>query len=304
MRRKHIYLFCLTLLILGCLTVKVQFVGVVGAEEPVAHYKFEGNLEDETGNYGQAQIIGEEIGPSVGEVTDKTGKEYGSINFTDGWQGQAANFDGSSGLLLPEDLISDDTYTVTLWAKPEEINPLSPLFFGGYGDQENISLVPNGPIGDTMVWSKAAWYYANTEMTIPKKQWTHLAFSVDKGEISVYINGKEMYNDTDFPELFAGLSEVVFALGVDWWNSPYKGQIDELRIYDSVVAAKRVAEMAEGAPEIGQEEEPEFGEVGVHDPMVTEDNGTFYVFGSHLASAKSEDLLDWEQISSRVANNN
>ncbi|MFW5985450.1 MAG: glycoside hydrolase family 43 protein [Halanaerobiaceae bacterium] len=62
--------------------------------------------------------------------------------------------------------------------------------------------------------------------------------------------------------------------------------------------------MAEGAPEIGQEEEPEFGEVGVHDPMVTEDNGTFYVFGSHLASAKSEDLLDWEQISSRVAKNN
>ncbi|MFM9597987.1 hypothetical protein ACKI1O_52935, partial [Streptomyces scabiei] len=38
--------------------------------------------------------------------------------------------------------------------------------------------------------------------------------------------------------------------------------------------------------------------VGVHDPSVIETDGTYYIFGSHLAAAKSTDLLNWEMISS------
>ena len=42
--------------------------------------------------------------------------------------------------------------------------------------------------------------------------------------------------------------------------------------------------------------------VGVHDPSVIETDGTYYIFGSHLAVAKSTDLLNWEMISSLSAN--
>ncbi|MCG8399844.1 endo-alpha-(1-_5)-L-arabinanase, partial [Bacillus atrophaeus] len=45
-------------------------------------------------------------------------------------------------------------------------------------------------------------------------------------------------------------------------------------------------------------------EVTVHDPSIIKANDTFYVFGSHLASAKSTDLMQWTQISSSVNNNN
>ena len=40
---------------------------------------------------------------------------------------------------------------------------------------------------------------------------------------------------------------------------------------------------------------PKFKEVSVHDPSVirTED-GTFYIYGSHMAAAKSTDLMQWE----------
>ena len=43
---------------------------------------------------------------------------------------------------------------------------------------------------------------------------------------------------------------------------------------------------------------PKFKEVSVHDPSVirTED-GNFYIFGSHMAAAKSMDLIRWEMIS-------
>lgn len=49
---------------------------------------------------------------------------------------------------------------------------------------------------------------------------------------------------------------------------------------------------------------PEFNNVSVHDPSVIKVDDTYYVFGSHLASAKSKDLMDWKQISSGVADGN
>ncbi|WP_019911317.1 glycoside hydrolase family 43 protein [Paenibacillus sp. HW567] len=49
---------------------------------------------------------------------------------------------------------------------------------------------------------------------------------------------------------------------------------------------------------------PKFNNVSVHDPSVIKVNDTYYVFGSHLASAKSKDLMDWKQISSGVEDGN
>lgn len=42
----------------------------------------------------------------------------------------------------------------------------------------------------------------------------------------------------------------------------------------------------------------------VHDPSVVKVGGTYYIFGSHLAAAKSDDLINWTQISTnaRVGN--
>ena len=40
--------------------------------------------------------------------------------------------------------------------------------------------------------------------------------------------------------------------------------------------------------------DPEFTEVSVHDPSVIVADGRFHVFGSHLAAARSENLLSWE----------
>lgn len=50
--------------------------------------------------------------------------------------------------------------------------------------------------------------------------------------------------------------------------------------------------------------EHEFSEVSVHDPSVIRVDGTWYVFGSHLAGAKTDDLMHWTLIDSGVRADN
>jgi len=284
-----------------CLFLLILFLPLVFAAaaetEPEAYFSFEGHLEDEMSNYTPGQIIGEFLGPEPGRVTEETGLDYGSISFTEGRDdGQAAVFDGSSGLLLPGDLITDHSYSVALWVYPKELTSFTTTFFGAAAVDEWVSVVPQGPIGgETMVWSGEDWYDAHTGFTIPQEQWSHIAFTVNKGTIKVYINGQSYYYGTGFPDIFSD-QEGVFALGVNWWDPAFVGYIDDLKIYDSTLNAFDIMHLAEGAPEIKVEESP-FTEVSVHDPMITEDDGTYYIFGSHLASAKSDDLIKWTQLS-------
>ncbi|MFC5468159.1 glycoside hydrolase family 43 protein [Cohnella suwonensis] len=50
---------------------------------------------------------------------------------------------------------------------------------------------------------------------------------------------------------------------------------------------------------------PVYMNASVHDPSVIRaENGTYYVFGSHLAAAKSKDLMQWEIVASGVADGN
>lgn len=47
-----------------------------------------------------------------------------------------------------------------------------------------------------------------------------------------------------------------------------------------------------------------FNNVSVHDPSIIKTNGSYYIFGSHLASAKSDDLMNWSLIGTGVNSTN
>ena len=42
--------------------------------------------------------------------------------------------------------------------------------------------------------------------------------------------------------------------------------------------------------------------VSVHDPSIVKDNGHYYVFGSHISAARSDDLKNWDLLSSDYQN--
>jgi len=49
---------------------------------------------------------------------------------------------------------------------------------------------------------------------------------------------------------------------------------------------------------------PGFGEVSVHDPSVIAVDGVWYIFGSHLAAARTTDLRHWQSVADGVTANN
>jgi len=257
-----------------------------------AHYNFEGGLADITGQFDAGTIVGNRINNGSG----------GSVSYDKGQWGQAAVFDGASGIRLPDGLISDNSYSVSIGVNPDQITDFTTTFFGGFAEgavQSWISLVPRGPTGETMLWSgNDPWYDATTSLTIDTGEWTHLACTVDNGEVKVYINGNERFSGTGFPDVFTGI-ESVFALGVNYWDPPFRGKMDELRIYDKALSPTELTSLAEGYPDTGGDggQGPAFRNVSVHDPMVARDGDAWYVFGSHLASARSDNLIQWEQMS-------
>ncbi|MDQ8737087.1 LamG-like jellyroll fold domain-containing protein [Paenibacillus sp. LHD-38] len=104
-----------------------------------------------------------------------------------------------------------------------------------------ISLVPRGPgNNDTMLWSGTAWYDASTGLKINLGQWTHVVFTVNNGTAKVYINGVQKFSGTGFPNVFTN-ENGVFGIGVNYWDTPYKGLVDELKLYNKALTAQQVA---------------------------------------------------------------
>lgn len=68
-----------------------------------------------------------------------------------------------------------------------------------------------------------------------------------------------------------------------------------------VACGKNSSETSEAT---NSEEPIEFKNVSVHDPSIINDNGTYYIVGSHLAFAKSTDLVNWEQLADSVKKGN
>ncbi|MGM7724752.1 LamG-like jellyroll fold domain-containing protein [Metabacillus sp. Hm71] len=199
-----------------------------------AHYAFENNIIDSTKTFGEGMITGNRI--------DNTG---GTITYAEGKNGQAAVFNKESGIRLPNGLISSNTYSVSLWLKPEQLTTFTTTFFGARDSNNWVSLVPNGPTnGNTMVWSGSArWYDAAAGMTIKQGEWSHLAFTVDNGTITVYVNGEQSFTGTNFPNIFT-TTDANFSLGVNWWDTPFKGLMDEVRIYEGALSPGEVANLA------------------------------------------------------------
>jgi arabinan endo-1,5-alpha-L-arabinosidase len=190
-----------------------------------AFYDFSDGFKDLSGtNKADATVTGDRVNNTGGKIT-----------FENGIAGQAAKFDGNSGLRLANGLITSDTYSVSLWLKPEQITEFTTSFFGAETGNNWISVVPKTGWGNTMVWSHNGdqWYDAVTNTTIPVNQWSHLTLTVNEGQAVFYINGVAKYTGGNFPNVFTSI-DAEFGLGVNYWDTPFKGLMDEVRVYDGL----------------------------------------------------------------------
>lgn len=250
----------------------------------VAHFSFDDeDLSDATDNFGTGTVTGDRI--------DTTG---GQITYSDGALGKAAVFDGSSGVKLPEGLITSNNYSVALWINPEELTYFTPSFFGARDRDNWISLLPRGlapasggdEVYNTMLWSGVNWYDADTWVKLGTNQWTHLAFTVIEGDVKVYVDGFQAYTGSNFPDVFTD-EQGTFSLGVNWWDTAFKGMIDEVMVYERVLTVEEIEALVDAY-------------VDDTEPALEEGLVAYYAFDGNLDNDVDNEFGSGEVIGERI----
>ena len=201
----------------------------------LAHYAFDNSLSDSNNVFEDAS--------GTGSVYTGSGA---NIDYVDGVNGSAAILDGTSGIRFPGQLITGNQYTVSLWVNPAADSQFTPTFFAGTDDDSWLSLVPVSWDNNTMLWSNnnGSWFDGTTSEKIPLDTWSHLVFSVNNGDVVVYIDGQAKFTGTDFPDLFTG-NPGNFLFGINYFEQDalFEGQVDELRVYDKTLTGDEVFEL-------------------------------------------------------------
>ncbi|ACE82940.1 LamG-like jellyroll fold domain-containing protein [Cellvibrio japonicus] len=214
-----------------------------------AEYSFENDLLEAKGAYGAGKITGDRILGAGGSVT-----------YVEGVKGSALSLDGTSGVRLPDNLITGNSYSIAMWLKPAAFTNFTTAFFGGASGTSWLSLVPsmNGS-NKTRLWADKGGYFDKGEldMRIPQNAWTHIAITVDgdnSDTVKIYINGVLKLESTGFPRVFTVPGETnEFAIGVNYWDTPYNGAVDELKIFSGAITAESIGELyQEGSASVAQ----------------------------------------------------
>jgi len=224
----------------GASAASVPFEITVLARTPgvlAGAWSFDGTLADAAGAFADAAPTGARIDAAATAPAAFVG---------DGVDGQALHLDGTAGVRLPDALVQGSSYSVSMWLRPSALTAYTTAFFAAANPDSWVSLVPRGHDGvggSTMLWSGTRWYDAGTGRSLPLGEWSHVAFVVDGGAASVYVDGELRFQGTGFPDVLSGGGNV-FALGVNWWDAPFQGDVDELTVWRSALSPDDVAERA------------------------------------------------------------
>ncbi|MEV5720489.1 LamG domain-containing protein [Amycolatopsis mediterranei] len=203
---------------------------------PLAQYDFEGNGKD------TAYLGSRDATPS------------GNVTYTAGAVGSAASLAGDGGhLTAPSIFNTQAAFTVSAWAKVDptgkdgvrtilsEVTPglaeMSLMYRPENGGHWQFGMQSGTPLAGGWLTSKA---------TALPGSWTHLdgVYDAVLHQISLYVNGE--YDSTmDWTQQAEPSAPI--QIGCTYWDnnacaSPFKGLIDQVRLYDRVLSFDEIAE--------------------------------------------------------------
>jgi hypothetical protein len=221
----------------------------------VAHYEFEGNANDSSGN-------------------GNDGTENGGVTYTSGVSGQAASFDGVDDFIRNEGIsINSAEMSFSAWVKPQDIpswyRSIVSLHSGenGYIDNgdKNISLWTNSNSSFLGLYAPENGTTGEAVEALPSLEtgkWHHVSYVRTNTLKKIFINGVEVStsrNDVTHsnPLVFTnGLIDIgapnYYGSGNGWssngrGDAKWKGDIDELRIYNRALSESEIQELAGGS---------------------------------------------------------
>jgi len=195
----------------------------------VAHYPFDGNTNDQSGN-------------------NNDGVAYGGAQLTyDGFctEDNAYYFDGSDSVIRVPDRDSldvTDSITLMAWIKPSWVSRASivqkrdPVRGGSV---YSLDIYPGKVRGLFRYGDSTAVRYVEGATSIIPNRWQHVATTYDGRTVTVYLNGVQE-GSYDFGSVLemqtsGGPLEIGY-----YQTSTFRGAIDDVRIYNGVLAASEI----------------------------------------------------------------
>jgi hypothetical protein len=198
----------------------------------VAHYLFDGNGTDATGNGRTA---------TVSNGTYVTGRT-----------GSAVNLNGTNGYVsLPAGILAGATnFSVAGWVRVDALANWARVFDFGSGTGVNMFLVARSGSGTARFAITATGAGGEQRIdapaALPVGAWTHVAVTRDNNLGVLYVNGAEVARNTALTLSPAQLGSTTQNwVGRSQYADPYlDGAVDSLRIYSRALTAAEVAGFA------------------------------------------------------------
>ncbi|MEV6236567.1 beta-L-arabinofuranosidase domain-containing protein [Lentzea sp. NPDC051838] len=204
----------------------------VAAETPpfIAHYPFDGNTSDATGNGLTAALAG-----GAGWTTGRTG---GAVDLA----GSGAH------VVLPSGLLAGATaFSVATWVRLDTVTTWSRVFDFGNGTDVYAFLTPLSSAGGARFaitsGGAGAEQQINASAALPQGVWTHVAVT-QSGDLGVlYVNGLEVARNSAMTSRVANTSQNWIGRS-QYANDPYlDGAVDSFRVYGRALTAAEVANL-------------------------------------------------------------
>lgn len=216
---------------------------------PDAEYTFDETLADSVSGL-DATLTGSTVS------ADATAT---SVVYSDGVDGKAVEFTGagSYGLCLPT-VPDGSNYTISFDAKVNTAAKYSPWVFlanyngttlkGGDEDAQWVSIAPMGwqeaLTSGPMIWSRnvpdgKSWndVYTASNNSITEGTWHNITVAASGATAVIYVD-KTKVAEGAIADIIDDTTKIY--LGVNNWDTPLDGAIDNLRIYNSTLSAKQI----------------------------------------------------------------
>lgn len=230
----------------------------VSAESPddgrlLAHYRF-----DETSGSSAYDSSGNGFTSLVRAVTDSNEFPVDTGWDASGYDGGCLDFDGTFGVLIPDEVFADvnEVVTISVWLNAGDD--------GGWGDVSRIEFATGRPqnridpadandfVWNPNQWNRAKWTPNDTGDY--QGQWNHYCFVRDAtaGYVRVYHNGLLIAQDEGVLSPIGGSSAGPTEIGGWGQYGHYIGRLDEFKVYDYALSQAQVLHLAAGGGQLYQ----------------------------------------------------
>ena len=237
----------------------VQAITVLTVQEAAtASYGFDESLVNGSVDNGTAVMINSISEKISAENRDKIVESSTAPTYIDGVNGKAIQLAGgvagtnSDGIKL-DATINSDTYTVSMWVKPDDLSSAyAPIFNAGKHEHLHVWYSNNEGTDKIKIRSTNTWSVVKDTAIMPNvltiDTWSMLTLTMNDGYATFYLNGEKILEESHmkFFETFIKNHSTVptLFLGTCSYDYTFAGAYDDVYIYDGItLSAEQVKKL-------------------------------------------------------------